>query len=747
MYQKARKELQDFYFSRAADWSNPQSKHPMLQEITDVAEASGETSAYKLKAIQYRVIAEKFTPKVFRNTPFYYEMATKNSYGDGSPFQPNKHPGGWLAYRNTHLMTDADPETYRLFMLWQHYRLHFTCGPYVDLVHYCFSYTNVVKNGLKGIYEQAEKQLKNCKTQKEREFIECGMAGLLAAKKIAERFAEEATLQLQAPDLTPEEKENLQLIADTAKRTPWEAPKTFYEALNCLAFFREVTGSIDGVGINAFGRPDVLLKPYYDRDIANGTLTKEKAKELLSKFLLIWDSHSDRDVTFDVRHPHEFEISLNLGGCDEKGNEVFNEITEMILTAHDELDCIFPKLMCRYSSKSDPKYLALMNKILCTGRSNIILVNDESVIPALEKSGKTPEDAKNYLASGCWDVTVEGTEKKPCAEYFNILFPLEAAVHKKDLSDGKITLSPVEQAKSFEELYAMVVGDILSLLDRKYAMTDIGYRLWSDVCPIPFYSIFMDECRENRKDVTGGGAKYNPGTVYFACFGNLINSFLAIKELCFDQKRYTLTELFEAVRNNWEGYEEMHQAVLSVHFFGDDSEESKELSVRLHNDLCDYAAKKKSFFGDAFNPGYLNYLEIREWGLKMGATPDGRKNGEPITHGIGPSRLRHIESPSTLINSLSAIDFTKCSASAVLNMVLPGNMTPELMDAVERAIATAGISSVHLNCVNKEDLLAAQKDPDNYRHIIVRVCGFSAQFVSLAPEWQEEFITRNFYGM
>ena len=191
MYTYIKEKLQAFYFSRPAPWG--QDPHnPMLDTITDAAEKTNETSAYKLKAIQYKTIAEIFQPKIFACVPFYYELATKNSYGDGSPFQPGKHAGGWLTYRNYHLFRDENPEVFDQFKQQQSKHFHFTCGPYVDLVHYCFSYTNVVKNGLKGIWEQAVSQLPNCKTQKEKEFIECGIEGLLAVKRIAERFAEEA---------------------------------------------------------------------------------------------------------------------------------------------------------------------------------------------------------------------------------------------------------------------------------------------------------------------------------------------------------------------------------------------------------------------------------------------------------------------------------------------------------------------------------------------------------------------------
>ncbi|MBE6733712.1 MAG: hypothetical protein E7561_06935 [Ruminococcaceae bacterium] len=752
MYTNIKEKLQAFYFSRPAPWG--QDPHnPMLDTITDAAEKTNETSAYKLKAIQYKTIAEIFQPKIFACVPFYYELATKNSYGDGSPFQPGKHAGGWLTYRNYHLFRDENPEVFDQFKQQQSKHFHFTCGPYVDLVHYCFSYTNVVKNGLKGIWEQAVSQLPNCKTQKEKEFIECGIEGLLAVKRIAERFAEEAKNQLQSiPNLTQDERDNLEWISRTATRVPWEAPQTFHEVLNCLAFFREVAGSIDGIGQNAFGRPDVLLKPFYDTDLKDGILTKEKAKDLICKFLLLWDCHHDRTSIFSIRQPHEFENSLNIGGCDENGNEIFNEITEMFLDAHYELNCIFPKIMCRYSAKSSKNYLQLINRALLAGKSNITLSNDDSIIPALVKSGKTVQDARNYLTSGCWDITIEGCEKKPCAEYFNLMRPLEAAIHRDCLPENRIppksiTVSHIETAQNFEELYNMILKDIYAILEYKRNAIYIGYRIWSDICPNPFYSICMKECLENRKDVTAGGAKYNPNTVYFAGFANLVNSLLAWKEVCFDKKQFTLQETIEAMRKDWDGYGDIRQAMMSTPYFGDNTKKSKELSAKLHNDLCNFVNSMKSYYGDTFNAGYLNYVEFKTWGHTLRATPDGRKLGDAISHGIGPTRFRYIESPSTVINSMTALDFTKCPSGSILNMVLPANISSAQLEAVERTMAKAGVQSIHLNCIDKNLLLEAQKHPEEHADLIVRVCGFSAQFVSLEPSWQEEFINRNFYKL
>lgn len=604
MYEDFVKELQAFYFSRPRDSAY---YDPILSDIDKAADKIQETSPYRLKALQYQVITEKFNPKIFKASPYYYEMATKHAWGDGGAYREGKHSGGWLMYRNYDQFAEANPEAFARFEAHRAGDFYAVCGPYMDLLHYCFPYTNVVKDGLKGIWEKAVKERETCSSRKEREFFDCAIEGLLAAKRISERFAEEADRILREdPCLTDAQRKNLEKISDTARRVPWEAPQTFYEALNTVAFLREVSGSLEGIGQNAFGRPDKLLKPFYDNDIARGILTKAEAYDLICKFLLTWDCHHDRDSIFDDWCSHEFEITMNLGGSDENGVKVFNEITRMFIEAHAELNCIFPKLLCRYSSNSNQEYLDLINRYFLEGRSNIMLVNDDCLIPAIYKSGKSLEDARNYISSGCWDVTIEGCEKKPCGEYVNLMRPLEVAIHNRtDVLEGTgFVFSNLESAETFEELYGMILSDIYQVMDTKCELTNIGYRIWSDICPNPFFSICMTGCCESHRDMTAGGAKYNPGAMYFGSFANLINSLLALQDVCFEKKLYTLQEVLKAIRHNWDGYEHVREQIMKAPFFGDEGDESSNMIRRVHKDLCDRLEAKTNAYGGRYDAGY-----------------------------------------------------------------------------------------------------------------------------------------------
>lgn len=276
-------------------------------------------NAYQLKAAQYEVFADYFEPVVFKNSPFYFEMGTNGGWSGNSP-------GLWLLKRNYHRFRDHNPEDFDLFTERQKQRLYLCCGPYVDLIHHCPSFSNVLRQGLSGIYARAEEALRQCGTQEEHDFVACAMTGLLAVKAIAAKYADAAEKALgDATDAT--QRRFLGMMAKTAREVPWRKPETFYEGLNTLCFLREVSGTIEGLATNSLGRPDAMLADLYRQDIESGRLTQEDAYDLVRRFLLPGDCLYDKNkqvVGYGGVAGQELETTLTLGGCDEQGKEVFN---------------------------------------------------------------------------------------------------------------------------------------------------------------------------------------------------------------------------------------------------------------------------------------------------------------------------------------------------------------------------------------------------------------------------------------
>lgn len=228
-------------------------------------------------------------------------------------------------------------------------------------------------------------------------------------------------------------------------------------------------------------------------------------------------------------------------------------------------------------------------------------------------------------------------------------------------------------------------------------------------------------------------------------FPNIVDSLLAIKTLVFDRQEVTLPQYLAAVRANWEGYEKLRQKAVSCPGWGDSSRESCALAARFNGDLYHIFQNRTGPHGGKVHMGHLTYTEIRWWGEKTLATPDGRKHGEYFAQGLTPSRLKRIPCVNDVINAMACLDGSQMAAGSVLNIMLPTRIPLDRCVAFLRAVTTTATASLQLNCVSKETLLDAQVHPENYPDLIVRVTGFSAKFVSLSKGWQDEIITRNFY--
>ncbi len=743
-----REELKAYYQTGKADENAHSFYDKCMSEIDK--RVTPEMNPYHTKVVTYKTITEMFEPVVFSNSPFYHETGTITALSDGSRmYHGNRHAGGWTYFKNEHLFRDQDPELWRLREKQGYEELFYlVCGPYND-VHQHFSINNrpFLEIGLSGVYNKAKKALEDAQTDEEKDYLTATCEGLLCLKRMCEKFSEKAEALLENAK-NDEETKCLSLVAKTAKRVPWERPQSFYEALATLCFMRRGLGALEGVGPNTFGRIDMDLYPFYKNDIEKGVITKEDAYDFIRRFLITWDMHYDHDMKMVGYADHELENTYTIGGCDKNGDPLCNDLTIMLLSATREEKIIFPKIKCRYSKNSPKEYLDEINKAIIAGTSTVLIQNDDASIPAFINNGRTVEEARDYLVSGCWGATVQGIEKYDHGSYMNLLRPFEYALHRRfDMMDYVgMHFEPFDEAQSFEEFYRILCDNIDILFRERLRVTTLGGQIRDKVDPTPIFSSTLDDCIEKKKDFTAGGARVQDD--YLLCVGlpNIVDSLLAVKKLCFDTKTYTLSEMLEAVRANWEGYEDLRLQAINCPGWGDGSEESCELANRFNNDLYGMVDALTGTYGGKVHLGHLTYTEIRWWAEKTLATPDGRRNGDYFAQGLTPSRLKKIPSVTSVIESLACLDAKTLGANSVVNIILPSDkITLDICEAFLRACATSALQSLQLNCTTKEQLLDAQKHPEKYPDLIVRVCGFSAKFTSLSPEWQAEVISRNFY--
>lgn len=746
MFKKMREELHGFYLHGDAERSKAFADQCF--SIMDARYEEGMTVTAQ-KLLQYDVIAEQFEPQIFRYNPFFYETGVLTSLSDGAFYAKGLgfyQANAWVYQRNRKAFIDQDPELHRITQVQKNEKLYLICGPYNDVnQHFNFNCRPFLKIGAKGIYDMAKTELANAKNSSEKEFLEAVCHGMTVLRKMTEKFAAKAE-QMLATETEAKCRQNLTAIAKTAKRIPWEAPQTLYEALATLAFLRTAMGSLEGAGPNTFGRLDKDLISFYRADLESGRLTHEEAYHLICQFLLIWDCHYDHDMIMAGYADHELENTYTLGGCDENGAPLYNEITALFLRAAREEKVIFPKIKCRFSKNSPQEYLNEITCSLIKGTSTVLLQNDDATIPALLRAGRPPMEAYDYMIAGCWDV-VTTTEKSDHGSYLNLLKPFEFSIHglKEKAGQVEIDFEMIEGNEDFEEFYRKTLHNCELLLDAKLDKTRRGGQIFHKVSVFPIFSSTLEDCIRNHADYTMNGAKYHDDYQLLFGFPNIVDSLMAIKTLVFDEQKYTLPTYLAAVRANWDGYEEMRLAALRCHGWGDGNDDSCALASRFNNDLYQIFQKKTGTYGGRVHMGHLTYTEIRFWGEQTLATPDGRRSGEYFAQGLTPSRLKKIPCVNDVINSLAALNPSTMAANSVVNIILPSGISLERCEGFLRAIAGTAIQSLQLNCTSKEELLDAQKHPEKYPDLVVRVTGFSAKFTSLSKEWQNEVITRNFY--
>ena len=745
-YTDLRNELYAFYLCGDAERSKAFSERCFA--ILDV-KATENMTVTEQKLLQYDVITEEFEPVIFPSCPYFWETGVLSSLSDGARKAKNLgfiQANGWVYSRNMHLFTDQDPELYKKRQAQMNEKLYLICGPYNDVSqHFNFNNRPILEGGLRGIYEKADAELAGAKNEDEKEFLNSVKHGMLSLKRMTEKFAEKAELMLKS-ETDPKKIKNLSLISNTARRVPWEAPTTLYAAIATLAFMRTALGSLEGIGPNTFGRIDKDLIRFYLSDIQNGILTPDEAYGLVCQFLIIWDCHYDHDMLMEGYADHELENTYTLGGCNDDGTPLYNEITKMFLRATREEKIIFPKIKCRYSFDSPREYLDEINLSVTKGTSTVLFQSDEACIASLLRAGRPIEEARDYYISGCWGMATN-QEKCDHGAYLNLLKSFEFALHglTDKMREVDIFFETLDGCESFEELYARVIKNCERLIEARIDLTRRGGRIFHKVDRFPIFSSTLECCLEKHADYHMGGAKYADDFLLMFGLPNIIDSLLAIKELVFDSEKYTYGEFLAAVRNNWEGCEDMRIEATRCHGWGDGSDESCSLANRFNNDLFAFCESIPGTYGGRVNMGHLTYTEIRWWGEVTLATPDGRKNGDYFAQGLTPSRLKKIPNVNDVINSLDSLDKSTLAANSVVNIILPGNTPLNVCEYFLRAASKSAMQSLQLNCVSRDTLLDAQKHPEKYPDLIVRVTGFSAKFTALSEGWQNEVISRNFY--
>ncbi len=698
-----------------------------------------------IKAELHETIAEKFEPVIFSHSPFYYEMGVKHSFNWGTPHQFNA--GSWMFRKYEHLFRKANPEKISLLALRTRCGIDwFDCC--VDSDHHSVGYTKMLEKGISGVIDEALDSRAKCQNGSERNFIDAAIRSMNTVIRISRKFSDKAKQMLEHAG-TADERKFLSMIADTACRVPEHPPKTFYEGLAALWFLREVTGSIEGIGISILGHPDRVLYDLYRNDVEHGRITREEAIGLAG----IWMAPTD--IKFDIEHNNwpETSTTLTLGGCGRDGKPIYNEVTEIFLEAHSRFKFMNPKLNCRFGKNSDARYIRKISEQILDGHNVFALLNDDCLVDSNVKAGKEIGDCNLYGAGGCQETIVEGCEHSEGAYYyFNMPKILDYCIHghdelKETFSELALKPSKILESGSFEECYGRYLETVAEFIVQGAELRRDAGAVWPSVNPCPFFSSTLYGCLENRKDYSAGGAIYNPSGLSLVGFGTVVDSLYAIKRACFDEKWISLPELSSVLQTNWEGQENLRSRFAGLPKYGHNCPEVDALARRFADDLVEISDGLRNARGGKFQPSFFVYYTFVRMSGNTLATPDGRRNGDMYSQGISPGRLSPAGSLTDTIMSLEKVDFSNYPGNAVLDVQLPlGKMDAGTLSSVIMAFGKIKAPTLQCNCVSVEQLMDAQLRPQEHKELMVRLSGLSARFIALEKDIQDEIIRRNVFS-
>ncbi|MDO5313186.1 MAG: pyruvate formate lyase family protein [bacterium] len=750
-YDALRAELRAFYppgYCREACQSKEQvaSCAAIGRELDAWAAAHHGFDALDIRRESYLAMRRHFLPFLFANSPFYFEAGVNGGWSGARPARHVNRICGRF-YREQGLIPQA---AWDLLSARSRENLTLCCGPFVDDMHHVPPMRTIIRKGFRGVRDAVAAALAACPKDDPlgRKELETALVGLDTVHAIQLKFAEEAERRLKTVG-AGEERTRLLRIAASARRCPWEPPQTFFEALNTLWFVREILGYVDGVNIFALGRPDAWFIDLYRRDLADGRLTEAEARDLVARFLIVADCHEADSAPVDSYDDQEAEIPLTLGGCDEKGAFVYNELTRMFLDAHLACGCVYPKLHVRVDVNSPQAYLDHIGRQLMAGHAVFTVFNDRRLVRQFLDEGFVPEDARNYIGCGCWNGYIDSWQDVDSANYVSLVKILALTIHRDPEVERRcgLVLDPIDGARSFEELRDTVYRNYMRFFRSLMSEYTRYGRTSAKVFPHPVYTMCLEGGVESRRDTTDGGitGRQRPKEITLGFVGNVVDSLCAIDQVCFRDRVCTVREFLDAVRANWKGEKNQRLRMLAMNapYWGDNSDRSTSLMAwfmkRTHEDVDGFATDQ----GGAYRLAIFTYREFMYWGRQTKATPDGRYDGDYLAQGFSPSEFRCKEGATAVMNAIGRLP-NECLYQCNANLTFDASaMTPALMGAVLRVFAEKGSHLMQPNCNSVEQLLDAQKHPERHQHLIVRVCGFSARFVSLSKRWQDEVIARH----
>jgi len=572
----------------------------------------------------------------------------------------------------------------------------------------------------------------------------------------AHRYADK--LQRMAKEETnPKRREELKRMAEICRWVPQHPPRDFWEALQHY-WFIHVGVTYETNPWDSFnpGRVDQNLFPFYEKDLKEGKLTRERAKELLEAFWLKFNNQPavpKVGVTAEESFTYNDFSKLNVGGLKVDGSDGVNDLSYLVLEVLDEMRTLQPNTAVLISNRNPDRFLIEALKVVGPGFGEPPLFNYDELVVRMLRQGKSLEDARTSGVSGCVESGAFGKEAYILTGYFNLPKILEITLHNGwDPRTGKkvgIETGDPREFKSFEDLWQAFVKQVKYFLDIKMKGNDIIEALYAKYLPVPFLSLWIEDCVKNAKDYNAGGARYNTQYIQVVGLGTLTDSLASLKYNVFDKNFFKMDAVLNALDKNFSGYEIMRQRFLNrTPKFGNDDDYADEIAKRIVDIVVELIesyppspvrkASKRAYFLPTTVHVYF--------GKVTGATPDGRVAGYPVSEGISPVQGMDRKGIAAVFRSVTKCDWAK-TGGALLNQKLTGDLLEneenikKLADLIRNFFRWGG-HHVQFNVVSSEVLKEAQEKPPEFQDLMVRVAGYSDYFVNLPKGLQDEIIKR-----
>ena len=575
-----------------------------------------------------------------------------------------------------------------------------------------------------------------------------------AAILFAERHALLAE-KMAAEEKDERRKQELKKIAEVCHWVPAHAPRDLWEAIQMYWFVHLGTVTeLNGWDSMNPGHIDQHLMPFYQKGLDDGTMTREKAKELLC---CLWIKFNNQPappkvgVTALESGTYNDFTNINIGGIDRNGKSAANELSYIILEIQEELHQLQPGLSIHIAHDTPDDFLLEGIKVIRQGHGYPSVFNPDTYVREMMRAGKSEEDAREGGCSGCIEVGAFGKEAYLLTGYLNTPKILEITLNNGiDPETGKrlgLQTGDPKKFTSFEQLYEAWRQQMAYFVNLKLSVNNYIERMFSLYAPATFLSLYIDDCIEKGKDYYSGGARYN--TTYIQCtgLGTLTDCFTTLKKHVFEDKRYTMEQILEAVADNFKGNEVMRQYIrYHTPFFGNDDDYADTIAMRIYEDLVKAIEGRPNTRGGKTHLNMLSTTCHNYFGSVCGATPNGRLAHFAISDGTSPGHVSDSHGPTAVIKSLGILYQTKSGGTLLNVRLVPALLRREedmrKLGSLIRTYFKLGGHHIQFNVVDTETLHDAQRHPENYRDLLVRVAGYSDYFNDMTEQLQNEIIAR-----